>query len=90
MVHRSYSENSLAVVGVFFDSVKGGNKANPFIDSLQLDTLLPNKTTQVVSKNIPLMPLIKSLNTEKLYTYKGSLTTPPCSEIVTWLVVNNP
>lgn len=35
MVHKSYSDNTLAVLGIFFDSVKGGNKPNSFIDALQ-------------------------------------------------------
>ncbi len=34
MVHKSYSDNTLAVLAVFFDSVKGGNIKNTFIEAL--------------------------------------------------------
>ncbi len=45
MVHKSYSDNSLAVVGIFFDSEKGGNQKSDFIDSLQVDRLVPTNVT---------------------------------------------
>lgn len=29
-------------------------------------------------------------NTETYYTYRGSLTTPPCSETITWVIFSTP
>jgi hypothetical protein len=47
MVHKSYSDGSLAIVGVFFDSVAGGNQENPFITALNIRRAA-NSTSYVI------------------------------------------
>jgi len=40
--------------------------------------------------DIPLNDLLANINTSRLYMYVGSLTTPPCTEGVTFLIVDDP
>uniref|UniRef100_A0A8W8IPU6 carbonic anhydrase n=1 Tax=Magallana gigas TaxID=29159 RepID=A0A8W8IPU6_MAGGI len=42
-----------------------------------------------ISKTLTLLDLLPP-DLEKVYTYEGSLTTPPCSETVTWIVMKCP
>ena len=86
MVHQSYDQQELAVLGVFFDVEAGGNQDNAFITALKLNSTSSNWTVP----QVPLMNLISQLDFSRLYHYQGSLTTPPCTEIVTWLVVHDP
>lgn len=90
VVHKHFTENKLAVIGIYFDVKAGGDKTNDFVTSLLAGKLGEDKNLTVTRTNAPLMDLIKKLDTSKLYHYKGSLTTPPCSEIVNWLVVHDP
>lgn len=84
LVHKN-SAGKLAVVAVLLD--KGG--ASETIDSLwkniprekEKETAVAN-TTLDVTKLLP--------ENRDYYTFQGSLTTPPCGEGVTWLVLKSP
>ena len=74
-----------AVVGVLADVEEGdvsGIWAKLDIPAIQSNTSSPLSITGLVLSN--LLPIDRSY-----YYYMGSLTTPPCSEIVQWFVLKN-
>ena len=70
--------NSLLVVGILFNATS--SEDNSFIQKLGFDTLAP-----VSNININDLVDVK----EGFYHYLGSLTTPPCDEVVNWIVLSN-
>jgi carbonic anhydrase len=75
------------VLAVLFEI---GSPTNPFIQQL-IDAGLPERsgdTTTVIDEAIDLADALT--NTNSYFTYSGSLTTPPCSETVTWVVLTKP
>lgn len=83
LVHKD-ANGALAVVAVMFD--KGA--ANTELDKLW--ATMPEKAEQNVNVTTQ-MDLNALLPAEKMYwRFSGSLTTPPCSEGVTWIVLKHP
>ena len=75
----------IIVLGVMFEV----GACNPFL--AQFVNHLPASETQppyvdedLTYNAFDLLPANKSY-----FTYAGSLTTPPCSEVVTWMVMEN-
>ncbi len=84
LVHQS-ADGSLAVVGVLFAEGAG----NPLLDRLWGYT--PSKvdsTTTVISSSINVLDLLPQ--NADYYSFTGSLTTPPCTEGVKWMVLQTP
>ena len=84
LVHKS-DDGQLAVVAVLLER----GTENPFIQTLW--NKLPLEKNVAVQPPITMVDLSTLLPaTRTYYTYMGSLTTPPCSEGVLWLVMKQP
>ena len=79
------ASDNKAVVGQLF--VIG--KTNRFVAEL-LTHGLPTKSGDEVNVPSQMINVAGALtNTSRYYTYPGSLTTPPCTETVTWFVLHD-
>lgn len=84
LVHKD-REGKLVVVAVL---VRNG-RANPLIETLW--NHLPNgKGVELVVANTQIDATTMLPPDRGYYTFTGSLTTPPCSEDVTWFVLRSP
>lgn len=78
LVHRA-ADNSLAVVGVFFDEGAADSQLQKIV------SVLPEEEGE--HGNVAAFNLRALVPPGRIYRFKGSLTTPPCSEGVSWHVV---
>lgn len=84
LVHADAAGN-LAVVAVMFDE----GRPNPFIDLLWKE--MPDASSGAFSTSDVMINAGNLLPKGRhYYRYSGSLTTPPCSEGVKWIVLREP
>jgi carbonic anhydrase len=84
LVHADQDGN-LAVVAVLLE--KG--QASPLLDELW-KSVPPQKEKEVAVDNVQINAADLLPSDHGYYTFTGSLTTPPCSENVTWFVLKSP
>ncbi|XP_049271034.1 uncharacterized protein LOC119391092 [Rhipicephalus sanguineus] len=81
--------DGLAVVAVFFQVSPRDNPAlSAIVEALR--QMSNGSTTRVNLASIPPLRQLMPRDLQLYYRYQGSLTTPPCSEVVTWTVLAQP
>lgn len=81
---HSNAKGELAVVGVMFEQ----GKENPTIEQILKN--LPSKKNEARPLDTPLALSDLMPGDKNYYRFSGSLTTPPCTEGVRWLVMKQP
>jgi carbonic anhydrase len=84
LVHKG-EDGKLAVIAVFLDQGSENALIKTLWSNMPLAKEVENKPAGVQINAAALLPSNKGY-----YTFAGSLTTPPCSEDVTWFVMQTP
>ncbi|PRD41138.1 carbonate dehydratase [Phyllobacterium phragmitis] len=83
-VHR-LPDDEIAVIGVL---MKEGRRNDVFEQILRLAPKTPGKMAEIPGGHLAIKNLLPA--TFHYIRYSGSLTTPPCSEAVNWMVLIEP
>jgi len=83
LVHKDL-EGKLAIVAVLIEEGKG----HPIVQQVWNNLPLEKRTEQAGLQGIDLLQLLPE--DRRYVTYMGSLTTPPCTEGVLWMVMKKP
>ena len=85
-VHQDRDTGDLVVLALLMSE----GETNLALESIwQQISIADTQTSKVSDLTINALQLLPE-DTKRYYRYQGSLTTPPCSEIVTWLVLKQP
>ena len=85
MAEAAKHADGLAVLAVLFaPNIDENSKMSPIVDYLR--DIIEYDSKVEIEETFTLRSLLPS-SYQPFYRYKGSLTTPPCSQVVTWIVV---
>ena len=86
IVHQG-PDGTLGVLAIFFETGKANPAFQRVLDAMPSDK---NQTRQVADAVVRASDFLPPANQRSFYRYEGSLTTPPCSETVDWVVLSQP
>ncbi len=84
---HAVSDSDFAVLGFLFEA---STTSNPFLAALNTGAATKRTAKATDPFELDLGAFFSSADLSQYYNYKGSLTTPACSEVVEWVLFKNP